>query len=280
MKKMYNNFLEELWLEEMGWNVVDADNRKFNDDVERAFWEKLAPVYTTNYNLNSDTDKIANKLRSILGYNKKVLEIGCGSGNFTMLMADYCKEIIGIDFSAAMLNELNKRVESSKLENIRIVNCKWEDFKLNEKYDYIVSVNSLYRIRDIKQALLKMDAYAKKGVVIIRTIQRPFLYSLYAKCGISANECRDYQLMPVILWQNGIRANVEFVNYKRTKFYNNIQEAEAEMQQDLGKVVFEKNKSELMKDLLKFTQKDIDGYMIKMPRVTEFIYWKKLYAKD
>lgn len=35
-----------------------------------------------------------------------------------------------------------------------------------------------------------------------------------------------------------------------------------------------------MKDLLKFTQKDIDGYMIKMPRVTEFIYWKKLYAKD
>lgn len=86
--------------------------------------------------------------------------------------------------------------------------------------------------------------------------------------------------MPVILWQNGIRANVEFVNYKRTKFYNNIQEAEAEMQQDLGKVVFEKNKSELMKDLLKFTQKDIDGYMIKMPRVTEFIYWKKLYAKD
>lgn len=128
MKKMYNNFLEELWLEEMGWNVVDADNRKFNDDVERAFWEKLAPVYTTNYNLNSDTDKIANKLRSILGYNKKVLEIGCGSGNFTMLMADYCKEIIGIDFSAAMLNELNKRVESSKLENIRLVNCKWEDF--------------------------------------------------------------------------------------------------------------------------------------------------------
>ena len=125
-----------------------------------------------------------------------------------------------------------------------------------------------------------MDAYARKGVIIIRTIQRPFLYPIYNKCAVAVKECLDYRLIPAILWQSGIKANVEFVHYKRRKIYDNLQEIELEMQHDLGKETFEKNKIALRKCLTKFMRCNSGVCEVNMSRITEFIYWKKLYAKD
>ena len=77
-----------VWHETFGWNAAgDTDNRKFNDQAENDFWVRLAPRYTQEYNLNHDTGLIADKLAGLLGRNKTILEIGCGSGNFTLLMA-------------------------------------------------------------------------------------------------------------------------------------------------------------------------------------------------
>ena len=93
-----------VWQETFGWNAAgDTDNRKFNDQAENDFWVRLAPRYTQEYNLNHDTSLIADKLAGLLGRNKTILEIGCGSGNFTLLMAQYSQQILGLDFSPAML---------------------------------------------------------------------------------------------------------------------------------------------------------------------------------
>ena len=99
-----------VWQETFGWNAAgDTDNRKFNDQAENDFWVRLAPRYTQEYNLNHDTGLIADKLAGLLGRNKTILEIGCGSGNFTLLMAQYSQQILGLDFSPAMLGLCLKR---------------------------------------------------------------------------------------------------------------------------------------------------------------------------
>ena len=88
-----------VWQETFGWNAAgDTDNRKFNDQAENDFWVRLAPRYTQEYNLNHDTGLIADKLAGLLGRNKTILEMGCGSGNFTLLMAQYSQQILGLDF--------------------------------------------------------------------------------------------------------------------------------------------------------------------------------------
>lgn len=160
-----------VWQETFGWNAAgDTDNRKFNDQAENDFWVRLAPRYTQEYNLNHDTGLIADKLAGLLGRNKTILEMGCGSGNFTLLMAQYSQQILGLDFSPAMLAVLEERRLAEGIGNIRTQAGKWEDFTTDAVFDYIVSVNSLYRIRDIKSALLKMHAYSTQGFIIFRTI--------------------------------------------------------------------------------------------------------------
>lgn len=264
----------KVWQEAMGWNEFLPTNRKFNDDIERSFWEKLAPRYTDEYNLNNDTTLIYKKLKDIIGNNKNILEIGCGSGNFTVLMAYYAKSIIGVDFSSDMLRELNKRMNEEKLNNIITVNSKWENYKIENKLDYIVSVNSLYRIKDMQNALQKINDNIIDGAVIIRTIQRPFLYSLYKQCGISIEECFDYELLPIILWRMGIKANVEFINYTKNKKYSNLSDIEFEMQQDLGEEYLN-NKKMLLNEFINQANYFNQYYEISMPRTTVFIYWKK-----
>ncbi len=107
MLKFTDIDFNSVWQETFGWNATAAtDDRKFNDQVESDFWVQLAPRYTQEYNLNHDTGLIAAKLASFLGQDKTILEIGCGSGNFTLLMAQYSRQILGLDFSPAMLQAL------------------------------------------------------------------------------------------------------------------------------------------------------------------------------
>lgn len=273
MNRMQDMDLTAYWLETMGWNGGDPNSRKLNDEVEREFWVKAAPFYTQRNNLNDDTDKMANRLHELLGEGRAVLEIGCGTGNFTVLMARYSKRILGVDFSAAMLAELKKRADQEGLSNIDMVNAKWEDFVPEEKADYIVSVNSLYRIRDMEGALLKMHESVARGVILIRTIQRSILYPLYQELGLDAYQCLDYQLMPLMLWRRGIEANVEFIHYTRRKVYPSLEAAEEEIRNDVGEETFAAEGARIRDAFLQKAVQTGEGYEVRMPRTTVFIHW-------
>lgn len=259
-----------IWKETMGWNVEKPNDRKFNDEIEAAFWVKLAPQYTALYNLNDDTPEIAEKLKVLLGEGKTILEIGPGSGNFTMKMAAYSKEILGVDFSPAMLSELQKRAIGEGASNIKTVASKWEDFFTDERFDAIVSVNSLYRIEDIEAALLKMCLYGKK-IILIRTIQRDPLYSILHNCGLPCRECMDYRIMPEIFWKHGILANVEFLTYPVRREYVSWKEIEHTLILELGKDTYITNKEALIKEIELAILSENDKIVLGVNRTTVFI---------
>ena len=192
-----------------------------------------------------------------------------------MLMAAYSKHILGLDFSPAMLAELQQRINASACKNIALQHAKWEDFSASATFDYIVSVNSLYRIRDIKSALLKMHAYSTQGFIIVRTIQRPFFYSLYQKNGVSCPECLDYQLLPLLLWRLGLHANVEFLTYPKKKYFLDLADVSQEMQADLTAQIFHEQQAKLLQDFTGQAAFTDGRYTISQPRTTVIISVKK-----
>lgn len=267
---------QEIWCETFEWNKWNPKDRKFNDSIEHQFWIELAPCYAQKYNLNDDTNLIRKKLSEIIGENKKILEIGCGTGNFTLLMAQYSEKVLAIDFSPAMLHELKIRLSENRLKNVTLHQCKWEEYNVKEQYDFIVSVNSLYRIHDMERTLLKINDSCRQGFVIVRTIQRPFLFKMYKDVGIDLGECNDYQLMALMLWKNGIRANLEYITYEKSKEYNNIDDILKEMKVELGEKVFAINREKLLENLTSQLIGANGKYILKQPRITALIYLDKV----
>ncbi len=265
----------EVWRATFGWNNPDKSGRKFDDAVEQSFWDKLAPHYTKEYNLNNDTPLLKEKLLAKIGKGNSILEIGPGSGNFTVFMARQAGEILALDFSTAMLKELAKRLQQENCTNVSLQQGKWEDFTTFKRYDYIVSVNSLYRIADMEAAIRKMYKYCNKGIVLIRTIQRSFLYAAYKAVGLKSQECLDYQVLPILFWRCGIQADVEFINYQKTNIYTSEAQLLETMQEELSAEEYMQYKNELLKLIRKNMLLLNNGFALNQPRCSVIITARK-----
>lgn len=264
---------DAVWKDTMGWNAPYREGRKFQDAVELAFWEKLAPSYTEQYNLNHDTPLIASWLRRSIGKGQSILEIGCGSGNFTMEMAPVARSIVGLDFSPAMLREMEKRAAAHGYMHIRGQVGKWEDFSPSEHFDSIVSMNSLYRIEDIEAALLKMWDYGDQ-VLIVRTIQRSLWHFIYKDLGIPSEECRDYQILPQLFWSHGIHANVEYITYPIRRQYPSWEVIREQMKAEIGVAEYEAHEADCLR-ALRSCQVGDHSLILEVPRTTVLIQAKK-----
>ena len=107
--------------------------------------------------------------RHLPSHCEKALEIGCGTGEFTRLMAASAQTIVAIDLSPQMIRLAQQ--QSADYPNIEY---RLGDFlRLSlpaESYDCIVSLATLHHL-PLEQALLKMkDALKPDGVLIIHDL--------------------------------------------------------------------------------------------------------------
>ena len=214
------------------------------------------------------------KIFSLVGENSSVLDLGCGSGNFTIPLTSHCREILALDFSPAMLDQLTLKLREKDISNVRTVCSKWEDFSEPWDADYVLAVNSLYRVCYMREALKKIALYGRKGFVIVRTLLKPLMYSIYEDLGLNYKRNNDYMLMPLMLWDMGIHANVEFMEYNRDKTYDTWKTAEAEMIRDLGELSYMNFNNQLEEKFLHTAEKGENGYLYHSRRVVQVVWYK------
>ena len=198
MQQLKKIDLDEIWQKEQGWNAKRKSGRKFDDEVELRFWEELAPHYAERFNLYRDVYGLGDWIHEKFGENQRILDVGSGCGNFTIPMAKYSQDILAVDFSPAMLRELSISLQREGLTNVKAVHSKWEDFEEPYDADYVLSVNSLYRVCYMREALEKIARYGKKGFILVRTLLKPYLYSLYDELSLNYRRNNDYMMMPMM----------------------------------------------------------------------------------
>lgn len=267
--------LDDAWQKEQGWNEERKSGRKFDDRKELEFWEKLAPHYSEQYNLYRDVPGLKEKIFSLIGENSSVLDLGCGSGNFTIPLAPRCREILALDFSPAMLDQLTLKIRENGISNVRTVCSKWEDFSKPWDADYVLAVNSLYRVCYMREALKKIVLYGRKGFIIVRTLLKPLLYRIYDDLNLDYHRNNDYMLMPLMLWDMGIHADVEFMKYDRTKLYPTLASGEEEMKSDLGELTYMNFNNQLEEKFLHHCEKTEEGYLYHSERIVQVISFVK-----
>jgi len=108
--------------------------------------------------------------------NGKILEVGCGIGNFTKSLLEY-GEVYGIDIRRDYIEKTEKILSGSNarigLGDIE----KGKYFFKNEKFDSVVCINVLEHIKDDMRAIRNINILLmKKGILILLVPAHPFLY--------------------------------------------------------------------------------------------------------
>ena len=95
---------------------------------------------------------------------KIILDIGCGTGEYTFIAANIARKVVGIDFSDGMLKEFKKRIVKRKVENITLILSDARQIGLKDcEFDVLYSFATLYYVNNVKSALCEMYRVLKPG---------------------------------------------------------------------------------------------------------------------
>lgn len=123
-------------------NTSKTDDRQAISSFYNEFKKKQA-VTGVNLRHYMVFDKC---IRAGLKRSHHVLEIGCGIGTFTRLLARFIKEgsIVATDISNESIEEASKTLKSSR--NVKLLVSDMKDFTSEIKYDFVVMVDVLEHI--------------------------------------------------------------------------------------------------------------------------------------
>lgn len=86
------------------------------DNTNKVFWEKFAGIYTGFMKKNNVSYRMLTEiLEKYLSGDRKVLELACGTGQMTFLLADKAETWEATDFSEQMIIEARKRNDNKKI---------------------------------------------------------------------------------------------------------------------------------------------------------------------
>ncbi len=142
--RLYANALEAQNEPRWQYNEMKPCGVNYND-MWRAWIYDRCQQQLRDYKAESD------EIIAVLGIdkNRTVMDMGCGTGAFTIHAARHFKKVYAIDVSKAMLRRARKKARRFKLCNIEFCKGGFLTYKHNdEPVDAIVSVAALHHLPD------------------------------------------------------------------------------------------------------------------------------------
>ena len=215
-------------IKEINWNQAWKEQRagSIPHRKEQRFWDERAPAYAK---AASET-KYAEKLFEIMKPQAhwQVLDMACGGGTLTVPLAKQVKMVTAVDFSDPMLAILNDRCRDNGIMNVQAIRGKWDDDWVAlgiGRHDVAIASRALVS-DDLRSALFKLDAIARKRVYIITTVgDGPYDRRMFEAIGRSLPHRPDYIYPYNLLYQMDILAEVNFIDNPMNKTFLNPEEA-------------------------------------------------------
>lgn len=222
-----NDDLFELWRDRL--EAVAAASARAKLGGEIAFWQERALRYDQTGSLARAAPAVVQRVADLVWPGATVLEIGAGTGEFTLPVARRAARVTALDLSAHMLAELRRKMDEAGLGNVTPVEGDWEATKPTP-HDIVLAVNSLYRLRDPRAALTKIVRCAKGRGILVRSIGANPPPPRLALKVLGVHRYRlgsDHGLLVAGLAELGVAAQVEIFTVPRIYTFSSVDEAAA-----------------------------------------------------
>ena len=268
------------------WNeILDARAQQMDAAYARLgrtsadFWERRARGFHRSTKDTVNRDPFYLRLCDKVSSRTSILDVGAGTGRFSLALAPQVDHIIAVEPSAAMMDFLRQDAADKDLRNISYVQTIWEEAPDNLQADIVICSHVVYPIRDIEPFLLKLHKAAHQGCYI------------YARAthidALTADLWRhfhhDERCMPPsyihvmdVLYEMDIFANVEIVSLPSSLRYPSLDVAVTEMTEQLILPGDEITRVEL-RALLEEWLVEKDGVLVPPLQeiVCAIIWWEK-----
>jgi SAM-dependent methyltransferase len=144
-----------------------------------------------------------------------VLDIGCGPGTLAIPLAKRVKQVIAIDFSAKMLQELEAYAAKEGITNIKTYLLGWEDdWSILPQVDISVASRSL-EVDEIDKALTKMTAQTNKTCYVTYMAGGSYVdMEILDFIGKKIITKPDFWYIPILLYKEGYFPYVDYIETK------------------------------------------------------------------
>lgn len=142
------------------------------DEVASAGRENLDPVHVARYDAKEDAGaagEVALLSAWGLGRGAVVVDIGAGTGQFTLAVAPMCERVVAVDVSPVMLDALRARVEAAGLANVEVVPAGFLSYEHHgPPADFVYSRYALHHLPDFWKgvALARIRRMLRPGGVL------------------------------------------------------------------------------------------------------------------
>jgi SAM-dependent methyltransferase len=142
------------------------------DERAHAGPEHLDPAYVEGYDRKAGYDPgddVAALLSQGIGNQSTVVDLGAGTGTFSLAIAGHVGRVVAVDVSPAMVAALSTRVRGSKTNNVTVVEAGFLSYAhKGPPADAIFTRNALHQIPDFWKgvALQRMAGMLGPGGVL------------------------------------------------------------------------------------------------------------------
>lgn len=173
-------------------------------------WDEKAPSMNKKVHKSIYNEQFLEKL-DLDGINS-LLDVGCGVGNLSLRLAPKLDEVYCLDYSSKMLEILNQNAKEQNISNIKTINKSWYDSWDDVPNTDLVIASRSMEVKDMKEALTKLNNKANKKVIISYKKGGSFVSDeILDVMQRKIIKKPDYIYVLNILYQMGINASVNFI---------------------------------------------------------------------
>jgi precorrin-6B methylase 2 len=142
-----------------------------------------------------------------------VLDIGAGTGAWTVLLARHVRHVTAVEPSLAMIEVLRENLAAEGLSNVDIVQGHWPEVRV-EPHDFSLCAHAMYGCADLPGFVQAMQAATRRTCCLV--LRAPLTDSLMARASMHVwghpYDSTNFQVAYNVLLQIGLFPNVLMEN--------------------------------------------------------------------
>ncbi len=174
----------------IGKEVMQRSTDVFEPNPAEQFYNGLAATYdqeqfASSVSLSRLTEYrlFTARLSTLFAGANRVLEIGAGTGIFTLDIARNCSEVIAADISGNMLELLEKKAIAEGIENIRTLKGDVETIEIKGPFSLVCAFSSLEYLVNLPAFFARIAPQIEPGGVVYLITARRSLFRLFTQIG-------------------------------------------------------------------------------------------------